>query len=148
MAELWDWAVAAYRGDAPAICLDLQDAHGQNVPLLLWAAWCAHEGTVIDDATLAQAVAVARTWDGVVTPLRLARRRLKTLDSEVLRNKVKAVELLAEKALLEALPLPPRPAAVTVGMTLTGAVMAAADAWAPGCPAEKLARLTQALSEA
>ena len=148
MAELWDWAVAAYRGDVPAICLDLQDTQGQNVPLLLWAAWCAHEGTAIDDATLAEGVAVARTWDAVVTPLRLARRRLKTLDSEALRDKVKAVELLVEKALLEALPRPPRAAAVTAGMTVTEAVMAAADAWAPGCPAEKLARLTQALSEA
>ena len=42
--RLWDWAVAAYGADgvAPA-CLELQDAAGQNVPLLLWAGWCAAE---------------------------------------------------------------------------------------------------------
>ena len=148
MTELWDWALAAYRGDVPAICLDLQDAHAQNVPFLLWAAWCAREGRVIDQATLDEAVVVARSWGEVVTPLRLARRRLKTMDAEALRDKVKAVELQAERALLDALPRPSLATPALVVMTHTQALMAAADAWSPGCPSEKLARLTQALSEA
>ena len=43
--SLWDWAVAAYSAEGVAeACLELQDSAGQNIPLLLWAAWCAAEG--------------------------------------------------------------------------------------------------------
>ncbi|OZA82811.1 MAG: TIGR02444 family protein, partial [Caulobacter sp. 39-67-4] len=41
---LWDWALQVYaRQDVADACLSLQDAHGQNVPYLLWAAWAAGE---------------------------------------------------------------------------------------------------------
>lgn len=143
--SLWDWAVTSYRGDVPDICLDLQDAHGQNVPLLLWAAWCANQGIHAD---LSQAVPVVRTWDDVIAPLRVARRRLKPLDHETLRTAVKAVELQAEKALLDALAHKTNRGADLPPIPVGDAIAAAANAWAPGCPAEKLARLTQALSEA
>ncbi len=145
MAEsLWDWSLRVYRGDVPDILIDLQDAHGQNVPLLLWAAWCAREGI---HPVLSQAVAVARTWGDVITPLRMARRRLKTMDHESLRTTVKAAELQAEKALLDALQRMVCSDPAKPGMAITDALTAAADAWAPGCPPEKLARLTEALSE-
>ena len=143
MAEsLWDWSLRVYIGDVPDILIDLQDTHGQNVPLLLWAAWAARESINIH-AILSDAVAIARAWDDVITPLRTARRRLKTLDREALRTTVKTAELQAEKALLDALPRGPQGPSTSPA----DAVKAAADAWAPGCPAEKLARLTEALSE-
>ena len=50
--RLWDWAVAAYGADGVAdACLELQDAAGQNVPLLLWAAWTARTGCRAATAT-------------------------------------------------------------------------------------------------
>ena len=47
--QLWDWALKAYaRQPVAEACLHLQDAHGQNVPYLLWAAWMAQEGRSAD----------------------------------------------------------------------------------------------------
>lgn len=145
MAEsLWDWSLRVYRGDVPGILIDLQDSHGQNVPLLLWAVWCTGEGIHPD---VLQAIAVARAWDDVITPLRTARRQLKTMGHETLRTAVKAAELQAEKALMEVLERTVRASPVPAFLTAADAVMAVANAWAPGCPPEKLARLTEALSE-
>ncbi|MES2860515.1 MAG: TIGR02444 family protein [Pseudomonadota bacterium] len=114
---LWDWAVAAYA--APGVsdaCLHLQDTSGQNVPLLLWAAWTAATGRPLDEDTIEAACDSARAWEtSAVTPLRAIRRALKgpilDIDNtarEALREQVKAVELAAERHLLaglEALPL-------------------------------------------
>ena len=106
---LWDWALGAYaRPKVAAVCLALQDGHGQNVPLLLAAAWAAAEGHTLD---LDRAVALTSAWEAdVVAPLRAARRGLKISRSaipdtgrEALRETVKAVELEAERLLLRAL---------------------------------------------
>lgn len=106
---LWDWALSAYaRPNVAAVCLALQDGHGQNVPLLLAAAWAAAEGRTLD---LDRAVALTRAWEAdVVAPLRAARRGLKISRNpipdtgrEALRETVKAVELEAERLLLRAL---------------------------------------------
>ena len=98
MSEFWDWAVAAYaRPGVAEACLDLQDTHGQNVPLLLWALWRGGDVTA--------AVTMARSWEKDVTgPLRGVRRRLKgRTGAEALRDRVKAVELEAERVLMSAL---------------------------------------------
>lgn len=105
---LWEWALEAYArpGVAPA-CLALQDADGQNVPLLLAAAWGADQGRTLDPD---RAVALAAAWEtDVVGPLRTARRGLKLSRNpipdtrrEALRETVKAVELEAERLLLAA----------------------------------------------
>jgi uncharacterized protein (TIGR02444 family) len=107
--SLWGWALAAYArpGVAPA-CLVLQDAHGQNVPLLLAAGWACLEGRALDAKA---AAGLARNWEtAVVSPLRAVRRALKlpapAIDDpsrEALRSRVKAVELDAERLLLETL---------------------------------------------
>ncbi len=76
------------------------------------------------------------------------------MDHESLRTQVKAVELQAEKALLDHLAglatdsaaMPSLPVDIRPAVTLD-AVLAVAGAWSPDFPAEKLARLTQALSE-
>ena len=95
MSEFWDWAVAAYaRPGVAEACLDLQDTHDQNVPLLLWAIWRGGDVTA--------AVATARSWeDEVVAPLRGVRRRLRgRTGAEALRARVKAAELDAERRLM------------------------------------------------
>ena len=40
LSGLWDWTLAAYAQPGVAdACLRLQDQHGQNTSLLLWAVW-------------------------------------------------------------------------------------------------------------
>ena len=106
---LWDWAIAAYaRPSVADACLTMQDTFGQNVPLLLSAVWAAGEGRPLK---LPAAVAVTHDWDAVVVgPLRALRRDLEAARPpigdgarEALRVQVKAVELQAERVLLEAL---------------------------------------------
>ncbi len=150
---LWTWAVAAYAAEGAAeACLDLQDAAGQNIPLLLWGAWSASEGRAPDAETLEAAADTARAWDETaIAPLRAVRRALKVrapdLDDaarEAVRAEVKAVELAAERRLLEALERlapgpsgPPRP--VLEGM------VAAARVWSPVTPRAGLVRLAERL---
>ncbi len=107
--RLWDWALAVYaRPSAAEACLHLQDAHGQNVPYLLWAAWRAHEGRPADAAMAARLVG---RWDAEVgAPLRGVRRTTKPAwegvpdeTREAFRATVKAVELGGEKVLMESL---------------------------------------------
>jgi uncharacterized protein (TIGR02444 family) len=109
---LWDWALKAYAAPGVAnACLHLQDAAGQNVPLLLWAAWIAETGRRPDDDDIEAACDTARAWDeSAVSPLRAIRRTLKgpipdmdDVAREAVREQIKAVELLAERKLLEAL---------------------------------------------
>lgn len=112
MSDLWDWALVAYRADGVAeACLSLQDANGQNVPLLLWAAWAVSTGRALDEDTIEAGCDAARAWDRVVvTPLRAMRRTLKLPVPDIddaarltLRDQVKAVELAAERHLLAGL---------------------------------------------
>ena len=151
--SLWDWAVAAYA--APGVsdaCLALQDHHEQNVPLLLWAAWTAVTGRRPDEETVEAACDVARAWqETVIAPLRQMRRTLKTPLPDIeaaprleIRDQVKALELKAERRLLEALEAlapppagPPRPA-------LDGLV-ATARQWSSVTPRPALIRLAEAL---
>ena len=107
--RLWDWALEAYaRQPVAEACLNLQDAHGPNVPYLLWAAWMAGEGR---KAELKDAAKVMRAWDAEVgAPLRGVRRALKpsrpAVDDaakDAFREAVKAVELNGERVLMESL---------------------------------------------
>ena len=77
--SLWDWALTAYAAEGVAdACLELQDAAGQNIPLLLWAAWCAHTGRTPDEDALEAAGDTARAWqETAIAPLRAVRRALK-----------------------------------------------------------------------
>jgi uncharacterized protein (TIGR02444 family) len=107
--RLWDWAIEVYaRQDVADACLHLQDAHGQNVPYLLWAAWAAGEGRSAD---LKQAAGLMKAWDKEVgAPLRAVRRALKPVRTDVaddaregLRDAIKGVELQGERVLMESL---------------------------------------------
>jgi uncharacterized protein (TIGR02444 family) len=153
---LWDWAGRAYaRPGVEGLCLILQDRHGQCVSLLLWAAWAAKTGRRVEAADLAAAVALARIWeDGVLRPLRAARRALKTPVDGVtqaaqadLRDRIKAEELAAEKLLLESL------ATMTAEgggceTAVADALRATAHAWGSPPPADLLEALADAFSKA
>ena len=153
MSELWDWAVKAYAAEGVGeACLHLQDAAGQNVPLLLWAAWAARTGRRPDADTLEAACDIARAWqEAAIGPLRAVRRALKgrnpdleDADREAVRAQVKAVELEAERRLLVALetlsPPPeggPRP--------VLDLLVAVARQWSPMTPRAGLVQLAERL---
>ena len=153
MSELWDWAVRAYAAEGVSeACLHLQDAAGQNAPLLLWAAWAARTGRAPDPDTLEAACDIARAWqDAAIAPLRAVRRTLKgpnpdleNADREAVRDQVKAVELEAERRLLVALEaLSPSPLGEPV--PLLEALVAAAREWSPMTPRAGLVELAERL---
>lgn len=116
-SDLWRYAITLYAADGVApLCLRLQDAHGLDVPFLLFAHWRGARGG-LSDAALTRAESVSAAWSAqTVHPLRAVRRALKSGPPadwpaqapdagavERLRADVKAQELAAEKLLLAAL---------------------------------------------
>lgn len=157
--SFWNWAVKAYGGEGVAeACLSLQNEDGQSVPLLLWAVWLASEGFGISDSLAAEAVALARNWsDELIVPLRLLRRRLKTQLSTgdeamrlPLREKIKAIELEAERALMTRLTSLEGSVKFEENQDVKVAVMAnlrvISQTWGRGVPESGLSRLIEALS--
>ncbi|WP_292225693.1 TIGR02444 family protein [Brevundimonas sp.] len=151
--SLWDWAVAAYAApDVSDACLALQDHHEQNVPLLLWSAWVAQTGRRPDEETIEAACDTARAWDSVVVaPLRAVRRTLKApvpdIDDgprESVRNRIKALELEAEKHLLEALEALAPPPSAAPRPAIDG-LAATTRVWSRITPRPALIRLADAL---
>lgn len=151
--RLWDWAARAYAAEGVSdACLELQDAAGQNVPLLLWAAWIAATGRQVDAEAREDACDIARAWDeSTIAPLRAVRRRLKTripdLDDdsrEAVRDQVKALELEAERRLLSALERLTADDAGRPRPTLE-AMVAVARIWSPMTPRAGLERLAERL---
>ena len=146
--SLWEWTLEAYgRPGVADATLALQDAHGQNTSLLLWAVWA--EGPA--PAILAQAVEIARAWEGrVLAPIRKVRRDLKPafpgVDDgarEGLREDVKAAELRAERVLMDA--LEHLSGHHRGGTPALEALRAASAAWGEPAPDEPLAILAGAL---
>ena len=143
---LWDWSLRVWTSEAVrTAALDLQDAQGQNLPLLLWAAWCARTGRAPDADDIEAACDTARVWqETTVAPLRAIRRTLKTrtpdyadADREAIRAQVKAIELDVEKRLLAALEaLAPAPSGAE--KPVFAALVAVARTWAPITPRRSL----------
>jgi uncharacterized protein (TIGR02444 family) len=147
---LWDWTLKAYgQADVPEACLTLQDDYGQNTSLLLWAVWAE----AADPALLARAADVARRWEALtLTPIRALRRALKPAFDGVeddrregLREDVKAVELRAERVLMEALEALEAMTDGRGGAHALAALEAASAAWGKPAPADALAALAAAL---
>ncbi len=95
----WDFSLAVYgRPGVPAACLSLQDGHGVDVNVLLFAVWAGMEcATALSPAALAGIDAAVAEWRReVVQPLRAVRRRVKAEDEELYRR-MKAAELEAER---------------------------------------------------
>lgn len=151
--SLWDWSVAAYAAPGVAgACLDLQDAQGQNVPLLLWAAWTAATGRPLGPDDIEAGCDIARAWqDTAIAPLRAVRRALKTrvpdmedADREAVREQVKALELDAERRLLTALEAVAPPSSGGPRPVLA-ALTAVAREWSPVTPRAALTLLADRL---
>jgi uncharacterized protein (TIGR02444 family) len=152
--SFWTWALEAYaRPGAADACLKLQDQSGQCVPYLLWAAWAAREGRRLDDNTLRAGAELCGRWEAAaVGPLRQARRAMKPpvegvadRAREALRAEVKALELKAERLLIETLEAL-SPGGASSPLPVGPALSAAADAWPSRAPPEALERLAQTLS--
>jgi uncharacterized protein (TIGR02444 family) len=148
---LWPYALEVYgRPGAEALLLQLQDAHGQCAPFLLWALWMSASGRRADAAAIRSAAELARAWqDAAIAPLRRLRRELKTAPAagpkpprERLREGVKGLELEAERMLLQMLqdasPAPdgPHPA-------LLEGLQRAARTWGGDPPAGLIVRLAE-----
>lgn len=101
----WDFSLTIYpRPGVAEACLALQERHGLDVNLLLFCCWAGARGRALTGAELARLVAAARPWqEGVVKPLRAARRWLKTQATAPgelagpLRGRIKEQELAAER---------------------------------------------------
>lgn len=107
--DLWNHALALYaRPGVEAACLALQDLGG-DVCLLLCGTWLQARAVAVDETRTQALQAVAGPWQReVVTPLRALRRQwrehaLADPQLSVLREQVKALELQAERTLLERL---------------------------------------------
>lgn len=143
---IWAWALQAYgRPGVPEAAIALQDDHGQNTSLLLWAVYAE----VTDPALLTRAAEATRAWDRTaLVPLRGVRRALKPplppfADGarEALRAEVKSLELAAERLLLETL----AGLGEGQGAHALDALEAASRAWGKPAPANALAELAAAL---
>ena len=148
--RLWDFAVAIHgEPGVDAGLIDLQDNHGQCVSYLLWAVWAARHGRPLTKTALTAAAGLARNWEAEVTaPLRAARRALKQprppmadARREALRTRVKAVELAAERTLLEALEAATPKRGGRAGYDVAEALRAAMLVWSAPAPASALAPL-------
>ncbi len=153
MSDLWDWAVSAWATEGVSeACLHLQEAAGQNPPLLLWAAWAARTGRSPDADTLEAACDIARAWqESAIAPLRDIRRVLKgrnpdleDADREAVRLQVKAVELEAERRLLTALEAL-TPASGGAPRLVLDAMVAVARQWSAMTPRAGLVALAERL---
>ena len=85
-------------------CLALQNRHGLDVNLLLFAVWAGNDGRILSEAAVSVAVERVQRWHAdIVRPLRALRRRLKNDPhgadpplAAALRARVAAAELDAE----------------------------------------------------
>lgn len=101
----WDFSLATYdRLGVADACLRLQDRHGADVNLLLFALFVGRHGVVLDDAAVRTACQTVSQWQSqIVGPLRALRRQLKADargappdQAEMLRQRLASAELAAE----------------------------------------------------
>jgi uncharacterized protein (TIGR02444 family) len=111
-SPFWRFSIRFYAvpGVAPA-CIELQDRAGADVNVLFFLLWNATQRRALSQQDVAAIENAVGPWrDGMVAPLRGVRRALKTPPrafspeaAESLRNRVKSVELEAERLQQEAL---------------------------------------------
>ena len=160
-SAFWRFSLRFYAmpGVGPA-CIDLQDRCGVDVNALLFFLFLADQGCAISREDATRIDAEVRAWrEGVVVPLRAARRALRipigSIDrdaAEALRANVKRIELEAERIQQKTLERM-HPAAATGASTSSpaGAArtnLAAYGAHLGGLPDELLAPLLQAFDAA
>ena len=142
----WEFSLGFYeRPGVSTACIALQDRHGRDVNIALYACWLGLSGRGrLDASGLARAEAVAEPWRrSVIEPLRAARRALKAEgdSAAALYAAAKAVELDAERMAQERLAMlapapsgrstPERAADAAAGLVIYLADGAAREAAAP-----------------
>ena len=100
--EFWRFSLAVYgQGEVAKECLQLQQALGIDINLLLFCAWLGTRGIALSKAEIEAASSTVGSWhENVVRPLRGVRQHIKKLeriDVESFRGKVKGMELEAEQ---------------------------------------------------
>ena len=125
--DFWGFALQSYaRPGVAALCLEIQDQHGINVMLLLYACFCgacgATSGSMDPDAAVAALDPLERH---LIAPLRRGRRALagaaRALGSERLGEsaaRVQRAEIAAERLQCLRLPMPARTVAPSAGSRL------------------------------
>jgi uncharacterized protein (TIGR02444 family) len=102
----WRFSLHFYRhASVSDACIALQDEQGVDVNLLLFLFWLADDGRLLAADEVKKLDDAVRDWRNLtIVPIRDTRRKLKgartivdPADQEVFRNKVKAVELDAER---------------------------------------------------
>jgi len=115
--SFWDFSLRIYRlPHVSATCLSLQNEHGFDVNVLLFACWFGTTHGAMPEGLLADALQFSRQWSTeVVKPLRHARTWMKGALADdashlasqsgaaELREKIKAVELRSEQLQQQAL---------------------------------------------
>ena len=108
-ADLWSFALSTYaRPGVEAACLRLQE-QGADVCLLLCGAWLEHRGAALTCERVQALKQIAGPWQAhVIEPLRKVRVQWRVLAQQdeqlsALRERVKALELEAERELLSRL---------------------------------------------
>ena len=111
-SPFWRFSLALYsQPGVPPACLALQDKHGVDVNVMLYGLWLATQGRMLSSGDMERIDAAVGPWRSeVVVPLRGVRRVLKepadafaTPETAALRDRIKAVELEAERLQQEAL---------------------------------------------
>ena len=111
-SPFWRFSLGFYRWPGVAdACIALQDGCGVDVNILLFLLWLATARRCAPPAIAKTLCAKVDPWrDDVVVPLRTLRRRLKNGSSlvernaaELLRTRIKAVELESERLQQEAM---------------------------------------------
>jgi uncharacterized protein (TIGR02444 family) len=102
----WRFSLHFYRNAGVSdACIALQDEQGVDVNLLLFLFWLADDGRLLAGDEVKKLDDAVRDWRNLtIVPIRDTRRKLKGARTivdpaaqEVFRNKVKAVELDAER---------------------------------------------------
>jgi uncharacterized protein (TIGR02444 family) len=149
----WAWMLTVWsRPCVEAICLDLQNHHGQCVPLLLWRLWASETGHIVSANTVAVAASTARRWQMIaVDPLRAARIALAEAPSAIdeterlaLRSQVRGSELAAERLLVDALESLITEAGSSTE-PLLDALMTLSASWGRTAPSDRIAQLIRAI---
>ena len=130
----WQFSLQVYAAPGVAqACLALQDRHGVDVNLLLFACWAGTCGRSLDSSAFRRLADASDAWQAdVVAPLRRARRALKPYpgaEEGGLRQSLQEAELRAERLeqdrLHAALPLPGADPGGARGNPASPALMAA-----------------------
>jgi len=102
---LWDFAVALYSNPAvEETALQLQNEHGINVNLLLWACWLDVMNQPVHPARFTEAeTLIAPLQNHWVEPIRQLRRAASEPHLKPLKSALLAAELEAEKQVLAVL---------------------------------------------